>query len=95
MTSEEELVRAGQAREILEHHLFREAVKDIETALLAGIHRSAFSDEKLREKLAQRYALLQDLLGQFRTHMETGKLAEETIRRKTMAERIKAAVVNF
>lgn len=92
MTPEEELLRARQAREILENPLFKEACTEIEKALLSGIHRSAFSDEKLREKLAQRYALLQDLLGQFRTYMETGQLAEEMIRRKTVAERIKAAV---
>ena len=92
MSPEEELIRAGKAKEVLENELFREAVKGIETALLTGIHRSAFADEKLREKLSQRYALLQDLVGQLKTHMETGKLAEETIRRKTISERIKAVV---
>ena len=92
MTPEEELIRSGKAKEVLENELFREAVKDIETALLTGIHRSAFTDEKLREKLSQRYALLQDLVGQLKTHMETGRLAEETIRRKNISEKIKAAV---
>ena len=92
MTPEEEVVRAGQAKEILEHQLFREAVAAIEQALLSGIHRSAFTEEKLREKLCQRYAILQDLVGQLKSHMETGQLAEETIRRRTVAERIKAVV---
>ena len=95
MTPEEEIVRAGQAQEILEHPLFREAVSEIEKALLTGIHRSAFTDEKLREKLSQRYALLQDLVGQLKTHMETGKLAEETIRRRSIAQKVKDAIAQF
>jgi len=92
VTPEEELIRAGQAREILENGLFKEAVSAMREAFILGIQRSAFTDEKLREKLCQRLALLDDLVGQFKTHMETGKLAEETIRRRTVAERIKAAV---
>lgn len=95
MTPEEEVVRAGQAKEILENPLFRDAVKAIEEALLRGMHLSAFTDERLREKLCQRYALLQDLVGQLKTHMETGVLAQETIRRRTISEKVKDAVAQF
>ena len=92
MTPEEEIVRAGQAKEILQHPLFKAAIEDMKEALLLGIQKSSFTDEKLREQLCMRYALLVDLVGQFQTHIETGKLAEETIRRKTITERIKAVV---
>jgi len=92
MSPEEELVRAGKAREILAEPLFKECVSVIREALIAGIRRSAFTEEKLREKLCQRLALLEELVGQLQTVMETGKLAEETIRQKTISERIKAAV---
>jgi len=92
MSPEEELVRAGKAREILAEPLFKECVAIIREALIAGIRRSAFTEEKLREKLCQRLALLEELVGQLQTVMETGKLAEETIRQKTISERIKAAV---
>jgi len=92
VSPEEELVRAGKAREILAEPLFKECVSVIREALIAGIRRSAFTEEKLREKLCQRLALLEELVGQLQTVMETGKLAEETIRQKTISERIKAAV---
>lgn len=88
MTPEEEVVRAGRAREVLDNEMFKEAVADIEQALLIGIRRSAFKDAELREKLCQRYALLHDLRDQLSTHMETGELAEATM---TMREKIKAA----
>jgi hypothetical protein len=91
MTLEEELVRAGKAEQILAEPLFKECVTTIREALIDGIRRSAFTEDKLREKLCQRLALLEELVGQLQTVMETGKLAEETIRQKTIAERIRAA----
>lgn len=95
MSPEQELQRATRARQILDDDLFREAVAAIEQALLRGIQQSAFSDDKLREKLCQRYSLLQDLLGQFRTHIESGMLAEEQIRQRTVSERMQAAWGNL
>lgn len=89
MSPEEEIVRAGKARQIIEADVFKEAVKTLETALLAGIQASAFKDDKLREKLCQRYAVLQDLVAELRGVMETGLMAEETIRRRTLTERFK------
>ena len=92
MTLEEELQRASRAESILGDELFKEAVREIEQALLNGIRMSAFKDAELREKLCQQYTLLHSLVGQFRSYMETGKLAEETIIRKNIAERIKSVV---
>jgi hypothetical protein len=93
MTPEEEIHRANRAAQILEDDLFRDAVKEIETALLTGIQQSAFKDSELREKLCQQYTLLHSLLGQFRTHMETGKLAEATLMQRAAASMKK--VVNW
>lgn len=92
MTEQEELERAGRAEQILGDSLFKEAVKEIENALLMGIRQSAFKDAELREKLCQQYTLLHSLVGQFRTYMETGKLAEETLRRKSISEKVRAVV---
>lgn len=86
MTPEEELRRAGKASEVLNNEAFKDAVSEIEQALLVGIQRTAFKDAELREKLCQRYALLHDLVNQLKTYMETGELAKASI-----AERIKAA----
>lgn len=89
MTLEDEVRRASKAKEILNNEVFADAVKVIEEALLLGIRQSAFKDEKLREKLCHRYALLQDLVGQIQTVMETGQMAEEQIKQLTLAEKMK------
>lgn len=90
MTLEEEIRRAGKAREILENEIFKDAVRSLEEALLLGIRQSAFKDSELREKLCQQYTLLHGVVGQLKTHMETGELAEEEVRRKTVSEKVKA-----
>lgn len=79
MTADEEIRRAGQAREILEAEMFKEAFQTIENALLAGIRASAFTDEKLREKLAQRYAALHDIRNALQSVIETGEMAREQL----------------
>jgi hypothetical protein len=38
----------------------------------------------MREMLSVRYSVLHDLLGQLKTHMETGKLARETLRQRAL-----------
>jgi hypothetical protein len=81
MNTEDELRRAGKAGEILNNELWKDAFNEIEKALVEGIARTAFTDEKLREKLAQRLACLHDVRRQLESHIETGKLA------KTMLER--------
>lgn len=73
---EDELRRAGRAKEVLENEIFNDAVSRIEGALVDAIHRCAFTDEKLREKLCQRLAALRDVLDQLRGTMETGRLVE-------------------
>lgn len=82
MTEEEELGRAAEADFILGNELFKDSVRDVEAALINGIKRSAFKDVELREKLCQQLMALEAVVGQLRTHMETGKLAAETIRRR-------------
>jgi hypothetical protein len=93
MSPEEELQRAARAEQILGDDLFQEACKEIERAILNGIKSSAIKDEELREKLCQQLILFEALVGQFRTHMETGKLAEATLRQRALAAAKK--VVNW
>lgn len=92
MTPEEEIVRAGKAKEILENEMFKEAFDKIESALLDGIRRSAFVDERLREKLSQRYASLHDIRDQLKSVVETGEMAEEQIRQASLLQRAKDAL---
>jgi type II secretory pathway component PulF len=67
---------------ILTNTLFKEAVREVEQALLSGIKRSPLKEADLREKLCQQMIALEAVVGQLKTHMETGKLAEETIKRR-------------
>ena len=92
MTPEEELVRAGRARDILSEPLVKEALNTMREAFISGIRRSAFVDDKLREKLCHRLAILEEFVSQLETVIETGKMAEETIRQKTLAERVREAL---
>jgi hypothetical protein len=93
MTPEEELHRAARAEQILGDDLFKEAVKAVEEALLNGIKLSPIKDAELREKLCQQYIQLGAVISQLRGYMETGKLAEATIRqRQSLGERLKSAV---
>jgi len=89
VTPEDEIRRAGKAKEILNNEIFKEAFAEIEAALLRGIRQAGITDEKLREKLCARYDLLHTLRDQIETYIETGVLAEETIRRQTLMEKAK------
>ena len=82
LSPDDELRRATKAREVLENPVFKDAVRQIEAALIEAIHRSAFTDEKLREKLCQRLASLRDVLDHLKGTMETGKMAEIQLEQK-------------
>lgn len=93
MSPEDELQRAARAETILGDSLFKEAVSAVEEALLNGIKLSPIKDAELREKLCQQYIQLGAVVGQLRSYMETGKLAEATInQQRSFAERLKSAV---
>jgi hypothetical protein len=87
MTPEQELGRAREAEFILGNTLFKDAVKAVEEALINGIKRAAFKEADLREKLCQQLVALESVVGQLKSHMETGKLAEETIKRRGQQSR--------
>lgn len=92
---DKQIQRAERASQIINDEVFSDAVKQIEDALLGGIRRSAFTDEKLREKLGQRYALLHDLLDQLEATMQTGVLARAQLEfeeRQSVVQRIRSAV---
>ena len=87
MTPEEELDRAQEAHALMSHPLFKEAIEAQRAALITGIEMSAFTDEKLREKLCQQLVALTTFVNALRTHIETGQLAQETIKRRSRASR--------
>ena len=82
MTPEQELERAARAEGILGDDLFKQAVKEVEQALLSGIKRSPIKDAELREKLCQQLIQLEAVVSSLWSYMESGKLAEETVKRR-------------
>lgn len=86
MTPEEEVRRAGQANEILESEVFKEAFGEIEEAILSGIRRAPIKDVELRDKLCQQYVSLHTIRDQLRTYIDSGKLAKASL-----AEKIRGA----
>lgn len=92
MTPEEEVRRADKAKQITENSLFKEAFAEVEEALLRGIRSSPFNAVELREKLCQQYMLLHNVRSVLITHMETGRLAEETLKQQSLRERFLQAI---
>lgn len=79
MTPEEEVRRAGKAKELLENELFKEAVTEVEENIRSARLQSAASAVDLREKLWAQELALHTVLGNLRTHIETGELAKRTL----------------
>jgi len=82
LTEQEELQRAVRAEQILGDDLFKEAVQGVESALINGIKLCPIKDAEMREKLCQQLIQLHAVVGQIRSYIETGKLAEEQVRRR-------------
>lgn len=89
LSPEEEIRKAGRAKEVLENEEFQEAVKVVENVYLSGIRNAGFTDNVSREKFALRYACLHDVLTALRSVMETGEMAAEQL---NLAQKFKKAV---
>lgn len=85
----QEIRKGSKAREILENEVFKESVEKIDQALLAGMRRAGIADDKTRLRLLDKYEALHDLLDEIRSVVSTGMLAEEQLKRKSMADSVK------
>lgn len=89
MTPEEEVRRAGTAKEVLGNEIFKEAVADIEEALKHARLSSSIKDAEFREKLWAQEVALHSILAKLRSVIETGELASEQIRQQGLMEKAK------
>ena len=89
MTPEEEIRRAGRAREILDNEMFKEAVAAIEEAIRNARLNSTVKDVEFREKLYAQELALTSIVRNLQTFMESGQLAEEELRRRSMLDAAK------
>lgn len=89
MTLEEEVRRAGTAKEVLNNALFKEAVTEIEEALKHARLSSSIKDAEFREKLWAQEVALHSIVAKLRSVIETGDLASEQIRQQGLMEKAK------
>ena len=89
MSPEEELRRAGKAREILEAEIFKEACQEILDSITNARINSPVKDVEFREKLWAQEIALHSVLAKLKGYIETGLLAEEQIKQASLAERAK------
>ena len=82
MTLEQEMARGAQARAILEHDLFKEAVETVQKGILEAFASAEPADKDGLQLLRLRLKCLADVVRQIQTVMETGILAQEEAKRR-------------
>lgn len=93
MTNLEEEVRlAGKAKEVLQHEAFKYAFGTVEQALLAAMNGTPIENDKMKLRLVDKYEALQSLKACLHSMVDTGLMAEEQLKQKTIAERVKQFV---
>lgn len=75
MTPEQEVIRGGRAREILDSELFIEAKRQIRAGIEGQMAKVAIADEKMHTRLILTLQLWNALERYFETARETGDLA--------------------
>lgn len=92
MSPEEELIRAGEARQVFESRMFQEATKRIVESLAAQRRLVPIKDTDMHMRLIVTEQLWGNLTDWLQQTVETGRFAEFTIQQKrSIAERMKAA----
>ena len=90
----DELRLAGKAREVLDNDAYKAAFNQIESALLGAMRSAAIVDDKSRLRLLDKYENLQALKDCLQGMVDTGAMAEEQLRQKSLSQRIKDFLVN-
>ena len=82
MTPEQEIIRANDARHVLEHYLYRESFQKVREGLVESISRSPLGDAETHHRLAIALQVLGQLEKSLKSVMETGQLAEIQVKDK-------------
>lgn len=76
MTREDEVIRGGEAKRVLDNPIYQESVARVREGILAAMTRSAMGDDKTHNRLVISLQLLDQIEGHLRTVMQTGRMAE-------------------
>lgn len=85
----EEVRLAGKAENVLKSEAFKAAFNQVEQALLGAMRSAAIADERLRLRLLDKYECLHALHDCLQSMVNTGAMAEEQLRSKSVAQRVK------
>jgi len=85
----DEIRLAGKAKDVLQSEAFKAAFNRVEEALLGAMKSSPIADERLRLRLLDKFECLHALRDCMQSMVDTGLMAEEQLRQKTIAERVK------
>lgn len=83
MNLDEEIQRGGEARRIIEHPLYQEAIKSVREGIVSAMGQSALGDEKTHNRLVISLQLLAKIESNLKTVMETGRMAEIQLNEST------------
>lgn len=92
MELEDEVRLAGKAKEVLEHEAFKYAFRTVEEALLAAMNATPIENDKMKLRLVDKYESLQALKSCLKSMVDTGLMAEQQLKQKTIAQRVKEFV---
>ena len=85
----EEIRLAGKAENVLQSEAFKAAFNQVEQALLGAMKASPIADERLRLRLLDKFECLHALRDCMQSMVDTGRMAEEQLRQKTVSQRLK------
>ena len=77
MSLEQEIVKAGDAERILNDPLVKDALDEMEAAVVDRIAICPPENTNLQQKLCMMLGVVRSFRQIFRTHMDTGRLAME------------------
>lgn len=87
MNPQDEVRKADEAKQLLNHPLFKEAFESTERQILDQMKRVRPSDERMHTRLIDAYKLLHMLKSHIKTHIETGMLAALQLEEKSKIRR--------
>lgn len=88
MTNQEEIYRAEEAKRLIEHPLFKDALDSVKSGVVGAMGNSGMGDTETHNRLVIALQLLNQIEKSIKTHIETGQLAEISVR-ESMAQRLK------
>lgn len=91
MNQLEEVKRGEEAERLMEHPLFKEALEGIKGGIVSAMQSSAMGDETTHNRLVIALQLISQIERNFKTIMETGKMAKIQLNKETTISRMKKA----